>query len=313
MNDIEFALRLQANDNGIYDEELIQTLFEEYKKSNFNDIKDFLGNTFDTFEDNSDELSDEFEFSSANPTYANKLNDLMKFVREIEFEPMNDQAQRTATQNYNSRLFGQSGIQSPFPNGAHAFTSFLDSMIDPFPTFTPSFQLHAPPMRMGIGGFGGFAGMGSMGTPNFTQFAGSIGNILTTALNGNFDERVPVTLTDDALNKITDISYDDAKTKINLPDDEQCSICQDLLKNDKDNHLYNILPCNHVFHSVCIKEGLKEYDYHCPICREPCGEHKPKLDGNNNNHNDHYHVNFFEDDGDEVEDDGNGWNCEKVD
>ena len=36
------------------------------------------------------------------------------------------------------------------------------------------------------------------------------------------------------------------------------------------------LNCKHTFHTKCIKEWLKEYDYKCPVCRKESG--KPKYD-----------------------------------
>ena len=50
-----------------------------------------------------------------------------------------------------------------------------------------------------------------------------------------------------------------------------------LLSEDNDNFKYNCLPCNHSYHTECIKQYLKDYDYHCPICKKECGDHVAKI------------------------------------
>lgn len=78
-------------------------------------------------------------------------------------------------------------------------------------------------------------------------------------------EDVVITLKDDK--KIT-------KIKKLSDDDEKCSVC--LEKINKDEDIWK-LPCNHFYHQDCIKKWLTEYNYKCPICREPCGESQVKI------------------------------------
>ena len=51
---------------------------------------------------------------------------------------------------------------------------------------------------------------------------------------------------------------------INFEHNDVCSICLD---NIEKNNLIIKLKCNHIFHSSCIKEYLKNYNRNCPICK----------------------------------------------
>lgn len=95
----------------------------------------------------------------------------------------------------------------------------------------------------------------------------------------NNQEPIPVTLTENALKKIKKMDLSQLKEKVkNITEEDQCSICLGkLLEEEDDKKEFTILPCEHYFHYECIIEQLKNYDYHCPICRKEVGEHKPKL------------------------------------
>ena len=96
-------------------------------------------------------------------------------------------------------------------------------------------------------------------------FNALISNSMQNYSTENFED-IKVTLEDDEVNNIKEISYIKKEDKV-----EQCTIC---LAEFKENDLINELPCCHSFHPECIKEWLKEYDYKCPVCRKECG--KPK-------------------------------------
>lgn len=58
-----------------------------------------------------------------------------------------------------------------------------------------------------------------------------------------------------------------------------CSICMGDFGESDDNETYTILPdCKHTFHTNCVKEYLRNYNYHCPVCRKPCGDHEAKIE-----------------------------------
>ncbi|CAH6421462.1 Hypothetical protein KVN_LOCUS278 [uncultured virus] len=107
-------------------------------------------------------------------------------------------------------------------------------------------------------------------------------NLSNIVNNFNNQESVPVTLTNKAIDDLERVKYDDLKKIMDKTDsEEQCAICFGFVNpeknenNEKDEFI--ILPCKHYFHSGCILEHLKNYDYHCPICRKECGEHQAKL------------------------------------
>ena len=54
-------------------------------------------------------------------------------------------------------------------------------------------------------------------------------------------------------------------------EESMCSICSDEF-NDED--IARVLPCNHVFHRVCIDPWLTRKSYKCPICRKECGDRR---------------------------------------
>jgi hypothetical protein len=131
-----------------------------------------------------------------------------------------------------------------------------------------------------------FSAGASFNVPNsFGGFIGGIGrlneilerNSLQRIMN-NLSDPVKITLTEDALNDLSDMKYEKVKEKLpGLDNDECCSICFSKLNEETEKYEYNILPCNHVFHTDCIKEYLKNYNYSCPICKTECGEHKANI------------------------------------
>ena len=114
----------------------------------------------------------------------------------------------------------------------------------------------------------------------FNQPLGQVQADIGALLNGMINmQPVQVTLTENALDALEDFSYEQIKEKlVDLAVDEQCPICLDKLDENPDTCKYAILPCNHVYHNNCIKEYLKDYDYHCPVCKRECGEHAAKID-----------------------------------
>ena len=80
----------------------------------------------------------------------------------------------------------------------------------------------------------------------------------------NTFEDVNVSLDDEELNNLKTFTNDNL-TKID------CCIC---LESSNVNDEISELPCNHKFHSNCIKNYLKSYNYKCPICRMAVGKTK---------------------------------------
>jgi len=280
--DIEIALRLQANERGIYDENIINLLLNEYRRTNSYDIDQILESSFYMEEDKSPTIR--YWFNSER--YHNTINTLDRNVNDYEYELINNQLQNTLVQRYNLRNninLNNNIEQNPFMNLLNMFTggnvNFNQYQI-PHANAQMNIQILTgngtgniinPPGN--IFGNVGFNNAG-VGTNIFQGFNDMLNNML------HFNDRVPVALTQDALDNIKDITYTEVLEQIPAleQEDTQCSICFSPLFENNEKYKYNILPCHHVFHSECIKPYLKDYDYLCPICKQDCGTHEPKLE-----------------------------------
>lgn len=277
-DDILLALTLQANEHGIFDEELINSLCEEFMKNEHQDIDDMLSKTFKSdFTDNNFDI--EFTIDSDDETFINNVNELNTFLYTDECEIVtNDQERLLRMQvngmlNQNPQNVMEYLTQMMNNNGSFVMNN-PGSLLEAFGNLqniqnvqnVQNAQNAQNPQNVMAGSFFG----------NFENFFGGLGGILNNMVNM---QPVQVTLTNDALEKLEILNYDQVKEKLpNLDINEQCSICLDKLDKDTDKSSYIILPCEHVFHDGCIKEWVKDYDYHCPICKRECGEHEAKID-----------------------------------
>ena len=267
-DDILLALRLQANEHGIFDEEIINSLFQEFTNNEHQDIDDMLNKTFRSDFTN-DDFDIQFTIDDNDETFMNDVNELKTFLYADECEIF--------TNNHERMLRMQvSAMSHPNQNTQQSVIDLLNQMMN-------NSGLHD---MQGNNSGSLFGELGNMQNLQGSQFAGNamfgnlfgglgLGGFLNNMLNM---QPVQVTLTNDALEKLEILKYDQVKEKLpNLDNNEQCSICTGKLDEDTDTSSYVILPCEHVFHDGCIKEWLKNHDYHCPICKCECGEHEAKI------------------------------------
>lgn len=79
---------------------------------------------------------------------------------------------------------------------------------------------------------------------------------------------VKLVIKKDVLDKLKVHAYEKFEDK-----DTSCSICVDeFYKED----IVRLLPCNHIFHRICIDKWLLNESYMCPVCRKSAGEHEIK-------------------------------------
>lgn len=97
-----------------------------------------------------------------------------------------------------------------------------------------------------------------------------ISNLLTDLFGNIFNyiseplfEDVKVTISEENFNKLKTIHIKEENK--NEYTEKDCNIC--LESFNIDNEL-KILPCNHFFHTECIKEWLCNEKINCPICRK---------------------------------------------
>ena len=229
--DIRFAIEVQANDHGIFDEELIDRLVSEYMKNNCCDVEEIINDTFDT---NFLDTGHNIQFSIGGNGHATNVTELNTYRNSDYYEEINSREQR--------QLLVQLG-------GLPAVPSF-------FSLYNQFTQGQFPDILNNI-----FGTLGTLGT----DYA-----------------PVRVTMTQESLDKLIDMSYEQVLEKVpNLDKDEKCAICWSKL-SDKITidgiETYKVLPCNHVFHSECITEELSNYSYICPTCKAECGDHEAKID-----------------------------------
>ena len=99
---------------------------------------------------------------------------------------------------------------------------------------------------------------------NPSEFLNVLEDLLNTVNNNPDMEDVKVTLDDKDLEKLE-------SNELNEDLNEKCSICMmEMKKGEK----YTKLSCNHGFHTDCVMQWFKEYNYKCPVCRKECGNAK---------------------------------------
>ena len=102
-------------------------------------------------------------------------------------------------------------------------------------------------------------------------------NILSSVLLNNMNhgqfEDVKLTLSEEELNKIPVSTYKNISQDLKEKN-TNCTICRD---EYRDNDEVRILQCEHVFHTDCVDNWLKNHSYKCPCCRKEAGTYKPNI------------------------------------
>lgn len=274
--DIAFAIRLLANESGIFDEELIQNLIHEGSKQD-SDIGNTLanGNTVEDSMENLIETTFYTKFSNIR-THNENSNDILQSINESEdmlnsdtFELINNSRQRLLRLQYNAQQNQLMPVQNSVLTVHNSFAiPQMNSPLYGLYQFGTNELNQINPMNM-------FGNSQLQQIPNLLQ---SPFSDLFTNLNNIFQDRVPVVLTEEAINSLPKLSYDELKKKYpDLDVTEQCVICCGKLIDDTEKYTYTNLPCEHKFHTDCIVPYLKDYNHHCPICRETSGQHEAKI------------------------------------
>lgn len=253
--DVKFAIRLRANEFGIYDEELIQRLFSTFQNNQYNDIEDIIEETFDTDILSTD--NDYIQYTFDSQSYINNINELESYRNVRTSAPINNRLQQQARAQYNLQFPPQQFFSNQHQHHPLHLLNQMNPFIQIFDQL--SNQIYSN---------GNISGVSSMS------------NMMNMMMGGmNPYEPVRVRMTKDSLNKIKDKSFDEVKNELpELDQNEKCAICWEKLSDQiEELNTYKILPCKHVFHSACISEELENYSYHCPTCKTECGDHEAIL------------------------------------
>lgn len=245
--DIIAAIRLEASEQGISDEAEILKLIDGYRNSSLNN------------NDNNNDNNNQQEYCSDDNRYKAHVEALKLYRNDYDYELTNQQAQINAYNQYVHRFHQQNQQQNAGFAMQNIFNMFLGNM-----PFAGNVQIDIEnPLGGGL----------NIGDLN------NVTGILNNMINQLTQVRVPVTLTESALTKLEDLEYNKLKEKYpNIQDDDACPICLDKLNEETEGKTYNALPCKHIFHTYCIKPYFKDYDYHCPVCREEGGDHEAKIE-----------------------------------
>ena len=241
--DIRFAIQVQANEHGIFDDELIDRLVDEFQNNNYDNTGDIIDNTFDMTQHNlnGDDII-EYTFNTA--SHRSNMDDLQSYHNINQYEQINDRQQR----QLRAQLYPNNRTTVLAPNNIGGLFQQL------------------------LGQLGSM----TVTAPNIPSMFSNLNNLM----NEELMTPVRVTMTQESLDKLSNLTYNQIKVKLpNLDEDEKCAICWAKLSEQiEDLKYYKILPCNHVFHSECISIELSNYSYLCPTCKTECGEHEAKID-----------------------------------
>jgi hypothetical protein len=92
-------------------------------------------------------------------------------------------------------------------------------------------------------------------------------NMVNQFQTGNQFQNVVVSMDEKDIENLPSI-------KLESTQETNCCICMDCMEEGK---MITKLDCSHTFHTDCIKEYLKKYNYKCPVCRVELGKAKYNL------------------------------------
>jgi len=101
-----------------------------------------------------------------------------------------------------------------------------------------------------------------------------LANVFNNNVNNPQMENVKLTIKPEIIENIPKKKFKDYDEKIKDMN-SKCTICQVGFDNNDETR---ILPCEHIYHVDCIDNWLTNYNYMCPCCRKPAGEHFANCD-----------------------------------
>ena len=306
MTDKRYSMRLYLKEIGCNENFINGYMQYDYIDNNPNPIEQYCSfvNNYQNTQNNVDnfELDDNNAIEYLNNSNRNRNDRSIGNRFWNMFEHNNNRRNRNRNRNRNRRHINNrrninninNRRNSNYRRNSNSFFDMLENMINP-DSNTENDLMFTTTMTMGPEEMVIEQILSSDNNPiniiesllpmGFSMVSGmSLGNRLEQLLQRSFDNTstyhdvLENNVAEELKNKNT-YSYNELASKNEDIDKDNCSVCLESIKPESDNdNSYNKkvlikLPCEHVFHTVCVMKWLTEGDHRCPVCRKSCGNH----------------------------------------
>ena len=279
--DIEMAVRLQFHDQGVTNENHISKYINELRENNYdlNVLNNYVPDKIIFSED-------DFKISYENLDKYNNL-DTISVINNLNSVDNNLNSNLTSSFNFNLNNFNQINFTNSSNSTNSLIQSFMNVLLNPQSqedvVLSLTDQAINELQEFTLEEFKEkFKKENKEIDPKCSICQCAFDEIISDDEfeTDNSDEN-SIQDNEDSDDEVIDNDSDNEENDSDVDsDDDYYSDDSDNYESDdeknKDNNKIKIilLPCKHYFHSNCIKEWLKNYNYKCPICQNPCGEHQ---------------------------------------